>query len=169
MKTNKRAQIWGIDLMSGMVLFVVGMVILFVYSLNQSNEVQDNFELLFYEGKTIADNFLSSGYPSDWNSTNVITIGISDDSKLNETKLENLYEMIYIDSNYSTTKNLLNTQYDYYFFLNQNMTINSAEIEGIGKPGITKNNINVKNLIKITRFTIYQNKTTPFYIYIWKE
>ena len=169
MKTNKRAQIWGIDLMSGMVLFVVGIVILFVYSLNQSNEVQDNFELLFYEGKTIADNFLSSGYPSDWNSTNVITIGISDDSKLNETKLENLYEMIYIDSNYSTTKNLLNTQYDYYFFLNQNMTINSAEIEGIGKPGITKNNINVKNLIKITRFTIYQNKTTPFYIYIWKE
>ncbi len=169
MKTNKRAQIWGIDLMSGMVLFIVGIVILFVYSLNQSNEVQDNFELLFYEGKIIADNFLSSGYPSDWNSTNVITIGISDNSKLNETKLENLYEMIYINNNYSTTKNSLNTQYDYYFFLNQNMTINSTEIEGIGKPGITKDNINVKNLIKITRFTIYQNKTTPFYIYIWKE
>lgn len=169
MKTKKRAQIWGVDLMSGMVLFVIGVMIFFIYSLNQSDEVQDNFELLFYEGKIIANNFISSGYPPNWNSNNVITMGISDDNKINETKLEKLYEMIYVDNNYHITKNLLNTQYDYYFFMSQNMIINSAEVEGIGKPGATKDNINAKNLIKITRFTVYKNKTTPFYIYIWEE
>lgn len=169
MKVKKRAQIWGIDLMSGMVLFIVGVVILFIYSLNQSDEVQDNLELLFYEGKIVADNLLSSGYPSNWDTGNVITMGISDNNKINETKLEKLYKMIYIDNNYTITKNLLNTQYDYYFFLNQNMTINSTEVEGIGNPGVTINNINAKNLIKITRFTIYKNKTTPLYIYIWQK
>ena len=141
MKTNKRAQIWGMDLISGLMLFTAGMVIIFSYSLNQSDEGRDNFELLFYEGGALADNLLSSGYPSDWNSANVTTIGISDDGKLNETKLEQLYEMIYIDNNYSTTKNLLNVQYDYYFFLDQNMTINSTEIEGMGNPSVTKENI----------------------------
>ena len=169
MKTKKRAQIWGIDLMSGMALFIIGIVAFFMYSLNQPNEVQDNFELLAYEGKIIANNFMSSGYPTDWNSENVITLGISSDNKIDETKLERLYEMIYVNDDYLATKNLVNTQYDYYFFLNQNMTINSTGVEGIGKPGVTKNNISAKNLIKITRFTIYKNKTTPFYIYIWKE
>ena len=169
MITKKRAQIWGVDLTAGMALFIVGVVVFFMYSLNQPNEAQDNFELLFYEGKIIADSFMSSGYPLDWNSGNVVALGISTNDKINETKLERLYEIIYIDNNYSVTKNLLNTPYDYYFFMDQNMTINSTEVEGIGKPGVTKDNIDAKNLIKITRFTIYKNKTTPFYIYIWEE
>ena len=77
--------------------------------------------------------------------------------------------MIYTENNYTRTKNIFNTQYDYYFFLDENMTINSLEVEGIGKPETTKDNINAKNLIKITRFTVYQNKTTPIYIYLWEE
>ncbi len=169
MRTEKRAQIWGLDILAGMALFLIGIVVFFVYSLNQPGEAQDNFELLFYDGKIIADNLMSQGYPSDWNSSNVISLGISSDDKINETKLERLYEMIYTENNYTITKNILNTQYEYYFFLEQNMTINSIDVEGIGKPGATRNNIDARNLIKITRFTIYQNKTTPLYIYIWEE
>ncbi|MCK5449916.1 hypothetical protein KAI32_03550 [Candidatus Pacearchaeota archaeon] len=169
MRTEKRAQIWGLDILAGMVLFLIGLMIFFTYSLNQPGEAQDNFEFLFYDGKIIADNLMSPGYPLDWNSSNVITLGISSDDKINETKLERLYEMIYVENNYTLTKNILNTQYEYYFFLDQNMTINSIEVEGIGKPGTTKDNVVAKNLIKVTRFTIYQNKMTPFYIYIWEE
>jgi hypothetical protein len=112
---------------------------------------------------------MSQGYPSDWDSNNVITIGITDNNKINETKLQKLYNMIYAQNNYTLTKNLLNTQHDYYFFLNQNMTINSTSIQGIGKPGMDPGNIVAKNLVKTTRFTVYQNKTTPLYIYTWQE
>ncbi|MCK5342395.1 MAG: hypothetical protein KAR20_03275 [Candidatus Heimdallarchaeota archaeon] len=169
MITEKKAQIWGLDILAGMMLFLIGIIVFFVYSLNQPGEAQDNFELLLYDGKIIADNLMSPGYPLDWNSSNVITLGISDDNKINETKLERLYEMIYTENNYTRTKNILNTQYEYYFFLEQNMTINSMEVEGIGKPGATRNNIDARNLIKITRFTVYQNKTIPLYIYLWEE
>ncbi|MFH1291256.1 MAG: hypothetical protein ABIH79_01740 [archaeon] len=169
MRIEKGGQIWGFDILTGIVLFLVGIIVFFVYSLNQPSEAQDNFEFLFYDGKIIADNLMSSGYPLDWNSSNVITLGISSEDKINETKLERLYEMIYTENNYTLTKTLFNTQYDYYFFLDQNMTINSIEVEGIGKPGVTKDNIDARNLIKITRFTIYQNKTTSLYIYIWEE
>ena len=169
MRAKKKAQIWGMDILAGMALFLIGVIVFFIYSLNQPSEAQDNFEFLFYEGRIIADSLMSPGYPLDWNSTNVITIGINSDDKINETKLERLYEMIYTENNYALTKNIFNTQYEYYFFLEQNMTINSTEIEGIGKPGITKENIDAKNLVKISRFTIYQNKITPLYVYIWEE
>lgn len=166
---DKHAQIWSLDLMVAVILFLSGIMVFFVYSINQPGETQDNFELLFYDGKAITDSLLSSGYPANWNSSNVIILGITDDDRINETKLENLYDMIYIDNDYQATKNLLNTGYDYYIFLYENMTINSNEVEGIGKPGTTKDNITARNLVKITRFTIYQNKTTPLYLYIWEE
>lgn len=115
MRIEKGGQIWGFDILTGIVLFLVGIIVFFVYSLNQPSEAQDNFEFLFYDGKIIADNLMSSGYPLDWNSSNVITLGISSEDKINETKLERLYEMIYTENNYTLTKTLFNTQYDYYF------------------------------------------------------
>lgn len=166
---NSRGQIWGLDLIAGVTLFTIGIVIFFIYSINQPGEAEGNFEPLLYEGKIIANNLMSEGYPLDWDSNNAITIGISNDNKINETKLGRIYDMIYIDNNYTRTKKLLDTQYDYYFSINGNMTINGTQIEGVGKPGTTIETISSKNLVKITRFTIYQNKTTPLYIYIWEE
>ena len=155
--------------MAGLALFLVGIAIFFIYSINQPSQSKETFELLNYDGKMIADTLLSQGYPENWNTSNVITIGLTTSNKINQTKLENLYQMIYVQNNYARTKNLLNTGYDYYFFLTENMTVGAGPIEGIGKPGTTKNNINAKDLIKITRYTIYQNKTIPLYLYIWQE
>ena len=155
--------------MAGLALFLVGIMIFFIYSLNQPYQARETLDLLSYDGKIIADSLLSQGYPSNWNSSNVMTLGITTAKKINQTKLDELYQMINVQKEYDKTKNLFNTQYDYYFFLDQNMTINSASVEGVGKPGVTKQNVNAKNLVKITRFTIYENKTTPLYIYIWNE
>ena len=167
MKT--KGQVWSLDVMAGLILFLVGIMIFFVYSLNQPSQARETLALLNYDGKIIADNLLSPGYPNNWTPQTAITIGITTKEKINQTKLETLYQMIYIQNNYTKTKNLFNTNYDYYFFLDQNITTSSGQIEGIGKPGITKNNISATDLIKITRYTIYQNKTTPLYLYIWQE
>ena len=154
--------------MVGMSLFLVGIMIFFVYTLNQPEETREAFDLLFYDGKLLADNLMSEGFPLDWNSSVAVILGLTTDNKMNETKLEKLYEMIYAENNYTKTKILFGTNYDYYFFFDENMTIDYNQVEGIGKPGISKNNIDSKNLVKITRFTIYQNKTAPLYIYIWE-
>lgn len=168
-KFHSRAQIWSFDLLAGIMLFMAGITIFFIYSLNQPGQTQETFQLLSYEGNAVANNLMASGYPEKWNLTNVVTIGITDGNIINQTKLEQLYEMIYTQNNYTLTKHLLNTQYEYYFFLDQNMTINSTQVLGIGKPGVAENNVTAKNLIKTTRYTIYQNKTTPLYIYTWEE
>ena len=166
MKT--KAQVWGLDVMTGFAMFLVAMLVFFIYALNNSEESTETFELLTYDGESIADNLISEGYPKNWQTTNVQFIGLTTNNKINQSKLEELYKMIYTDGDYAKTKGKFNTIYDYYFFFEENMTINSNSIEGIGKPGISKNNISAKNLIKITRLTIYQNKTMPLYIYTWE-
>ena len=164
---RKKSQAWGADLMVAFVIFSIGIFVFFLYSINAPTEAEENIDALFYEGKIIASSILSEGYPADWNSENVVTAGILTDNKINETKVERFYNLAQAD--YAKTKRIFNTKYDYYFFLDRNMVISSGEIEGIGKPGTVKENINALNLVKVTKLTIYENKPTSAYLYIWEE
>jgi len=164
---NKKAQGWGMDLMIALSIFLIGVVIFYIYSLNNPNEAKENIEDLFHDGESLTNILLSEGFPNSWNSTNVVRIGIFSNDKINDTKLERFYDLS--QTEYEKTKALFNTRYDYYFFLDENMIINSVPVEGIGKPGVTKTTISSRNLIKITRVTIYKNKPISAYLYIWEE
>lgn len=157
---NSKAQAWGMDLIVAITLFSIALVAFFFYSLNQPTEARDKIEEMMYEGKIIANTLLSEGYPPAWNSGNVVRIGILTNNKIDETKLEEFYDLNATD--YEKTKNLFDTRYEYWFFLNKTMTINGAAVEGLGNyPS------NPKNLIKITRFTIYKETPITAYLYIW--
>ncbi len=162
---KKKAQMFGTDLMIASIIFFIGIIAFFMYSLNSPNEAQENIDSLIYDGGIIADSILSDGYPQNWNQDNVIKIGILDNNKINQTKLENFYELTI--NNYDKTKSIFNTKFDYYLFLNNDMVIDSQTISGFGKPGINPDNIDTENLVKITRFTIYKNKPLTMYLYIW--
>jgi len=163
----KKAQAWGTDLVIAFIIFSLGIVFFFFYSANYSNETEDTLEILTYEGNFIADSILSPGYPEGWVEATVLEIGITTEGKINQTKLENFYAMT--QNNYEKTKTLFNTKYDYYFAIEAPLTGSLTGIEGIGKPGVDIANIVASNLIKITRFTIYQNKPTTAYVYIFEE
>ena len=122
------------------------------------------------EGRIISDNLISEGFPSNWNSSNVMTVGITDNNnQVNETKLQNL-----ININYDETRNLLRTKYDYYFFFkDQNgsvIKINSTE-EGIGYPGVNSSNIeyqDIDDLIKLERILFFKNHMAKMVLYVWQ-
>lgn len=141
----------------------------FTYTLNNSTESYDTFETLSYDAETIAGNLMSEGYPKNWDSSNVEIIGLTTNNRINQSKLEEFYNMIYVENNYTRTKNIFNTIYDYYLFFEENMTVGGASREGIGKPGTTLSSLESKNLIRVTRFTIYQNKTIPLYLILWEK
>ena len=164
---SNRSQAWGMDLVFGFIIFTVGILAFFVYSINQSGEVRENFESLGVDGSFILNNILSDGYPQDWNSSNVVVIGILSNNKINETKLERFYNLT--QSNYPITRSLFRTKYDYYFYFdNDNITISSGIIDGIGKPGVNRTNISSNNLIKISRYSIYKNKPVVINLDIWE-
>lgn len=160
-KEDKRSQAWGIDLAVALVIFTVGILIFFFYTVNRPAEARESLDYMFYDGNLIADSVMSKGAPSGWNSSNVITIGVLSDNKINETKLEQFYNLSIED--YKRTKQLFNTRFDYYFSLSENMSLYVGEVNGIGYFPL-----NEKNLVKITRFTIYKDKPTTAYFYIWE-
>lgn len=160
----KKAQAWGTDLAIAFIIFSFAIIFFYFYSFNYSNETEDILELLTYEGNFIADSLLSPGYPNPWQESNVIEIGITTDGKIDQTKLNTFYE--FTQNDYERTKRIFGTKYDYYFFMED--PINST-LEGIGKPGINSTNIAAQNLMKITRFTIYKNKPTTAYLYVFQQ
>jgi len=135
--------------------------------LNDPNESKEILENLFYDGKIVTNTLLSGGSPEDWTEDNVIKIGILSDNKINQTKLEYFYNLT--QTNYNNTKILFNTRYDYLFFLSENMTLGSEEIEYIGKNVLDKDNVDTYNLVKITRFTSYNGRPVTSYLYIWGD
>jgi len=164
---SKKAQAWGFDLMIATTLFMAGVIIFYVYSINYPTEGQETLDTLLYEGNFIAESLLSEGFPNNWTAdlNNVIRIGILNNNKVNETKLKGLYDWTTTGQGYAQTKAIFNTRYDYFFNFSAQITLpNNEEIDGIGQ----WHSGNPENLIKITRLTIYQNKPVTLNVYIWQ-
>ena len=119
MKPLKKAQAWGFDMMIASIIFMSGIIIFYIYSLNYPKESQQTLDTLFSEGDFAAESLLSEGLPTDWNSNNVIRIGLTTEHKINNTKLERFYNLANSQSNpagYAKAKSILNTKYN--FFMN---------------------------------------------------
>ncbi len=161
LKNQKRAQAWGFDLMIASIIFLAGIILFYLYAFNTPNESENIINSLSYEGNVVSNIILSEGFPENWDGSNVISPGILTNNKINQTKLETFYNFVVGD--YSRSKAALNTKYNYYVYLSENFTIGGNQVDGIGsKP------LNPKNLIRIQRFTIYNNKPITFNIEIWQ-
>jgi len=165
--TPKRAQIWGMDLIVAVFIFTIALSFFYFYVLNDRDSAKEELDTMQHTGKRITDILLSEGSPAHWNTTYVQEIGILSQGKINQTKLEQFHNLSVAD--YDSTKRLFTTNYDYYFFLDQNMSLPVGVLEGIGKPGVTKDTIDARNLLPIRRITIYENKPVGATLYIWKS
>jgi hypothetical protein len=163
---SKGGQAWGTDLIVALTVFVVALTVFYAYA-NASDSGSESAATLKNEAEIISGSILSEGEPSNWTITNVVKIGILTDNVINQTKLEYFYSMA--NSSYSRTKNILNTHYDYYFGLSQNMTVYSMNITGIGKQGTKIENISAKILVKSKHVAVYNGKIVEVYVYLWKE
>lgn len=155
----KKAQAWGFDLVIAIIIFLAGMTIFYFYSINFTSNNED-FQSLSFQGKLVGNNLLSEGVPIDWDESNVLSIGVLTEDKINQTKLERFYSMA--NSNYLKTKGLFNIRNEYYVFFEENITVGELEVEGIGRKPV-----NEENLVRMTRAVIYNEKIKNLNIYVW--
>lgn len=144
---NSKAQTWSLDLVIASTIFMMGIIILYVYAINYSSQTRDQLDELFYEGNLVSKLILSEK-----------EFGILSEGKVNQTKLENLY-----NTDYQTIKGILGLTNDFYFKMEE-LEINGSSIDYVGKI----NNIEVGSLIQTTRLTIYKNSPTKFQLFIWQ-
>src|SRR3989344_1472737 len=103
---EKKGQTWGLDLIMAVFIFVIGIFVFLIYSINYSGEATETFEKLSYDGEIIMKSILSEGSPKNWNEADVKMIGIISNNKINKTKLEQFYNFTLSD--YNKTKLIFN-------------------------------------------------------------
>jgi hypothetical protein len=161
----KGGQTWVADLFFGLLVFIAVLIIFFKSEVNYSEADEQAFDDIVFESKLVTDSLLSAGYPSSWTPATVEEIGITDDYRVNESKLEYLGSM-----NYSQTKSRLRTKYDYYFFfegVDGIIDINSTH-EGLGKPGINSTDYgSPHNLVRVNRFVVFRSEPAKMVVYLW--
>jgi len=166
----KKAQVWGFDLIIASIIFISGILLFYVYSINYPKESYEKLDGLFNDGEFIAEGLLAEGFPINWTQDNVIRIGLTTNNKINETKLENFYLLSNNQTNplgYKKSKSLLSTGYNFFMNFSEPILIQGVPIAQ-GGIGMSFEEHQVVNLIKITRVTTYQNKVVSFNLYVWE-
>jgi len=143
---NKKSQAWSLDLIVAVIIFMFGMILLYLYAINYSSQSRNQLDELFYEGSLAAKLILSEE-----------VFGILSDGKINQTKLEDFYNL-----SYETQKTTLGLNNDFYFTFT-GLEINETPVDYVGKI----NNTETENLIQITRLTVYKNTPIKFNIFSW--
>lgn len=157
--TSTKGQIWGIDLMIAMTIFLFGIILVYVYAINFNNNSEDILRELNAEAILVSSLILSEGNPESWNIDNVEIPGILSSNRLNQTKLEDFYSLS--QNNYPNLKKMLGAKNDFYFSFD-GLVVGGELIGGVGKfPDDSS------NLIKIERIIVSDNKPVKFTLYIW--
>lgn len=165
---SKKAQAWGFDLIIAGVIFMSALILFYTYSINYPKESNQKLDYLFNDGEFITEILLSQGLPENWDSTNVVRIGLTTNNKINETKLSRFYYLANNATNpvgYKKSKSLFNTNYNFFMNFSQPIIIDSINVQGIGQ---SFQNHPVSNLVKVTRVTTYQNKVVTLNLYLWE-
>ena len=164
-----KAQVFSLDLIIAMLVFGSAILIYYKNITNLSDQDEELLDDLLIDVKSISNSLVSQGYPYNWNKDNVVRIGITDNNRFNETKLEQ-FSMI----PYNEGRKLFGTAYDYYIFFrdrDNNIVPFNESLEGIGKPGVNFTNIqtveNPKKLVKVTRLIVKESEIEKMVIYLW--
>lgn len=158
---SKTAQAWGFDLTVGIVIFLAGILFFYFYAINNSGGSEEEILILNGEAKLVSDNLLTEGTPLNWDISNVVRIGIVDNGKINQTKLENYYFMAQND--YQRTKSLFRIVNNYYVYFPDGVNNGTGNVTIIGN----NNTENANNIMKISRAVIYENKIVGMEVVVW--
>lgn len=143
---KKRAQAWSLDIIIASVIFILGIIILYVYAVNYPSHSRDKLDELFYEGNLASELILGEE-----------DFGIVSNGKVNQTKLNDFSGM-----NYQYKREQLGVRNDFYF------TFEGLEVNGNPKDYVGKmNSSDTEHVIQVTRITVYKNDLTKFHLYVW--
>lgn len=133
---NKKSQAWFTDFVIAILALSVLLIFYFIYTTNLSNEAVNDLNDLLLESKTVSSSLTSSGFPNNWNRNNVIRIGFTN----NDNNIDNSKFNEFILINYTKTKKLLGTTFEYFLFF-QNESNDPVNVEGFCGTGNTEVNI----------------------------
>ena len=167
--TSTKSQVWALDLIIAIVIFLGALMLFYKYSLNSIDIEKTDMGSLLLDAKLISTYLVSEGYPIDWQSApnEVALIGLTNgEMDLNPGKVQGFSQLV--ASDYAKTRKLLSTTHDYYVFF-EDKNNNTIKIQGVGENWIGKNysNENPEDIIKTIRFVSYNSTIIRLVVYVW--
>ncbi len=163
-----KGQVWSFDFaVSVVIFFSVVVMILFSWNYTAAKHTE---QVLFNEMEskavTLSDSLIrTSGFPKEWNSSDVQIIGLADDENiLNETKILQLVSMPY--DTIRATMGIMN--YNFYLgvrYLNDTVIImNGTALECGEDPSLYPNSTMI---VPIERFMLFDHKVASLMFMLW--
>ncbi len=147
---NKKAQVFYIDFMIGLMLFTL-VAAIFFYNYDSGLK---SVNIIENEAIRLSEMLMDTGYPEHWNTENIEQIGILD-NEINKTKLKYLKNI-----KYNRLKNITNMKFDFYIYLSKDNE--TEKINGIEDYDETT------ELVKIERIGILDKDLINIGVYVWK-
>ena len=142
---SKEGQAWSLDIVIASVIFMIGIIVLYLYAINYLSKPDERLKEMFYEGNLASELILSKD-----------DFGILTGHKVNQTKLDSF------NSTYQNKKSLLGIRRNFYF------VIDGLELGGSPAEYVGAKNPDPENIVQITRITIYKDKPAKFQLYVWE-
>jgi hypothetical protein len=157
----RKSQVWYSDFTIGLLLFLIAVVIYIQYTNSLSKENEATLNDMVLDLKSISSQLVLQGYPSDWNSTSVEKIGLTDGNyRLNQTKLSRFYA---IDNAQIISK--MNTRFNFYFYI-LDASGNKILVDGKDHAGLEAATASEK--VQTTRIVIYNSSIVRMVMYTWQ-
>jgi hypothetical protein len=163
-----KGQVWSFDFaVSVVIFFSVVVMILFSWNYTTAKHTEQTvFNEMESKAVSLSDSFIrTSGYPEEWNSSNVQIIGMADEENvLNETKILQVVGMPY--DTIRATMGIMN--YNFYLgirYLNETViNMNGTDLECGLDPSLYSNSTMI---VPIERFMLFDHKVASLLFILW--
>ncbi|MGV8162671.1 MAG: hypothetical protein ACP5N2_05060 [Candidatus Nanoarchaeia archaeon] len=166
-KIKAKGQIWTLDYIVGLLIFLATVFIAFILIRDLKLD-SNNFGHALKESNHISMNLINSGTPSNWNSSNVLIIGISENNRINLTKLDEFDNLTY-----AKTKLLFQVTGEYvFYFENKTGIINQSKCfrgYDLGESCILQIPPQADNIAKTERLVILNSNIVKMVIVVWNK
>jgi hypothetical protein len=161
MRDNKKAQIWYMDLVIAIGIFVVILIITFRFISTDYVSTEKKGTETFFETEKLSEYLLSPGIPERWNESSVVIIGItSGENVLNISKLEMLKDLTNNDYEHTKFGFGFNSEFLIYFVNKEGVLLNLINQTFIGKSNYTNESFGTympSHITSIERFLAYKH------------
>ena len=155
-----KGQMWYSDFILAVTIFTLVLVLSFKYITTDYFISGQDTNIVLSDVTRLSETLLTPGIPHNWTEDYVVMIGVTSNNILNSTKIDMLKNMSI--NNYAQVKSTLGLKSDFllYFENNTGHEINITNQTYIGKPGLTKQDVQTlapDNVITVNRYSVYKH------------
>lgn len=168
-KLKRKGQVFTFDYIAGFIMFVIIAIIAGKQLVNIIPS--DSYNQLYEENIYFSTTLLQSGYPEDWDTSNVLIPGLTTDNRLDTSKLANYDSLTYDEG--KSYFHIINN-FIFHFKFNDSIIYIDGECSfGFPLPTNTTtcepqfDTIAYTNLVKSTRLLIYNGTIIEMELFSW--